>query len=74
MSEILDQYAKSLGKDVSAMFSPNETAEILKITPDLVRSWLRKNIIKGVKISGSWMVPKSEIERILQSNPKYESW
>jgi len=74
MSEILDKYAKMLGKEDSAMFSPNETAKFLGITPDHVRSWLRKKIIKGVKISGSWMVPRAEIERILEDRPKDEPY
>lgn len=74
MSETLDNYAKLFGKEDSEMFSPNETAKILGITPNLVRSWLRNNVIKGAKISGSWVVPRAEIERILQANSREETY
>ena len=72
MDDYVEEFIKKLGKEDAAMLSPNETAKVLGVPPDLVRSWLRKEIIKGVKVSRSWMIPKDEIKRIFKNKPEQE--
>lgn len=43
-----------------------EIAEILKVTTKTVRNWLQNGDLRGIRLKGSWRVPKSEFERFLK--------
>ncbi|MEN6488752.1 MAG: helix-turn-helix domain-containing protein [Smithella sp.] len=49
----------------SETFTPEETAKILRKHHSTVRRWLRNGTLQATKLQRSWIVPRSEIERIL---------
>lgn len=44
-----------------------EFAELLRVTPDTVRMWLREHRVRGIKVGksrqGRWRIPRSELTR-----------
>jgi excisionase family DNA binding protein len=48
--------------------TPEEVAEILKVSEKVVKDWLRAGTIPGTKIGKLWRVPKAELETWLESN------
>jgi len=63
----------STRKDVDAMndqaLTPDETARILKVSPQTVRRWLRDGSIKGTKVGGGklWRISQTTIESYLEA-------
>ena len=51
-------------------FTPKEVAEIFKVREITVRLWLRRKLIRGVKIGHTWRIPRSAIEEF--ENPPKE--
>lgn len=43
-----------------------EIAEMLKVTTKTVRNWLQSGELRGIRLKGSWRIPKSEFERFLK--------
>ncbi len=52
---------------VQQAYSPEEAARILGKPVETIRRWLRTGELKGSKVGRSWFVPRSEIERIIQT-------
>lgn len=52
-------------KQEQIFYTTKQFAEKLGIPEQRVRQWLRKGHIKGKKISRSWLVRASEIDRLL---------
>jgi excisionase family DNA binding protein len=48
-------------------YSPEEVAGMLDKPVGTVRRWLRSGEIRASKLGRSWIIPKSEIERILKA-------
>jgi excisionase family DNA binding protein len=47
-------------------YNPDEVAEILGKSVEMVRRYLREGHIKGSKLGRTWIIPKAEIDRILK--------
>ena len=50
---------------VEKMYSPEKVAEILEVSPNTVRSWLRDGELKGVKVGRGrlWRISEPELNR-----------
>jgi len=64
--EFLEREVKKEQFRVKRFYSPKEFADELGIPVERVRRWLREGILKGKKISRSWLIPHSELEKILE--------
>ncbi len=54
-------------------YTPEEAGEILSLSPNTIREWLRRGKVKGVKLSRkAWRIKESEIKRLLQENNQEE--
>jgi excisionase family DNA binding protein len=53
-------------KDQQA-FSPKEAALILGRPVSTIRKWLREKKIRGNQVGTSWLVPRSELERLVKT-------
>jgi len=53
-------------------YSPKEVAIVIGVTPATVRSWVRKGMMKSVRIGkqGTIRIPVSEIEKFLLNDSK----
>ena len=40
-----------------------EVAEIFRITPHTVYSWIKRGDLAAVQLGGSWRIPQSQFER-----------
>jgi excisionase family DNA binding protein len=49
------------------LLSPEEVAEILGVSPKMVRDWLRAGRIKGIKLGRIWRVRESDLEAFIKS-------
>jgi excisionase family DNA binding protein len=47
-------------------YSPEEVAQILGKSIETIRRWLRSGVINATKLGRSWIVSKTEIQRILK--------
>jgi len=48
-----------------------EVAERIRVSPELVRRWLRQGRLHGVRLGGTrlgWRIPEAEIERFLSAS------
>ena len=50
------------------VISVKEFSEIIGVPESTVRRWLQKGDIRGTQIGRKWLIPLSEVERIV--NPK----
>lgn len=52
------------------LLTPQAVAERLEVSPDTVRIWLRKGILKGIKVGGGklWRISESSVDEFLESN------
>jgi len=53
--------------DDNKLLTPEEAAKILHVSPDTVRGWLRKGVIKGTKVGGGrlWRISESTINEFV---------
>jgi predicted site-specific integrase-resolvase len=52
-------------------YLPIELANELNRNVQTIRRWMREGFIQGVKIRGTWMIPKDEYSRFLKTgNPQ----
>jgi excisionase family DNA binding protein len=59
---------------MNSHLSVEEAAPLLKLSEYTTREWCRKGVIKNAfKIRKSWLIPVSEIERLLNLIPESES-
>lgn len=58
------------------LFTPDEVAEIFKVSGDTVRQMIRAGELPAVKIGRQYRVPKSAIDRLFRCVPKAvpEEW
>ena len=63
--EALKQYLE--GREL-ALYSPAQFSAITGIPLARVRRWLREKHIRGKKISHSWLIPHSELNRIMTAD------
>ena len=50
------------------VLSVREFSEIIGVPESTIRRWLQKGDIRGTQIGRKWLIPLSEVERIV--NPK----
>lgn len=50
------------------LYTPEEVAKILKVTPRTVRGYLRKGELKGAKIGREWRVTEEQVREFLAKN------
>ncbi|WP_319642653.1 helix-turn-helix domain-containing protein [Methanovulcanius yangii] len=48
------------------IYTVDEIAEILSITPMTVRRYINEGKIKAIKIARSWRIRRDELERIME--------
>lgn len=48
--------------------TPEEVAELLKVSPKMIMDGLRAGTIPGTKIGKFWRIPKGELEAWLDRN------
>lgn len=48
--------------------TPEEVAEILKVSNKAILDWLRSGDIPGTKVGRLWRIPKADLETWLESN------
>lgn len=48
--------------------TPEEVAEILKVSNKAILDWLRSGNIPGTKVGRLWRIPKADLETWLESN------
>jgi len=47
-------------------YTPEEIAELLKVSRETVYNWLRAGKLKGAKVFNFWRISESELNRLLQ--------
>lgn len=53
------------------LLTPEQVAEILTVTPNTIREWLKKGELKGLKIKNLWRIRQSELEAFIKAGEKY---
>ncbi len=48
------------------LYSPEEVANILGVSPHTVRQWCRDSRIKALKVGRLWKVHRSEVDKIIE--------
>jgi len=44
------------------VFSPEQAAKLLQLSPVTVKKYLRTGVIKGVKMGTKWRIPESDLQ------------
>lgn len=55
------------------LFTVEQAAELLAVTPNTVREWLRTGQLKGVKLKKMWRVRESDLEAFLKEGEESPS-
>lgn len=54
------------------LFTPQEVAEKLKVTPRAVYKWLKEGKLKGLKAGDLWRIPQSSLDAFLADTEEEE--
>jgi len=54
------------------LLTPEQAAEILNVTSNTIREWLKKGELKGLKIKNLWRIRQSELEAFINAGEKSE--
>ena len=52
------------------LLTPEDAAKILVVEAETVRDWLRRGVLKGIKMGRLWRVKESDLEAFLKGNEK----
>jgi excisionase family DNA binding protein len=52
---------------VEKLYTPEQTAEILQVTPKTVRHWLQTKQLKGVLAGRFWRIKESDLQAFLRA-------
>ena len=57
------------------LLTTKTVAERLEVAPDTVRIWLRKGMLKGVKVGGGrlWRISETEIDEFIKNGLKEQT-
>ena len=57
------------------LLTTKAVAERLEVAPDTVRIWLRKGMLKGVKVGGGrlWRISETEIDEFIKNGLKEQT-
>ena len=47
-------------------YTPEEVAELLKVSRETVYNWLRAGKLKGAKVFNFWRISETELKRLLE--------
>lgn len=63
-------YLILVGEGLSYMelLTVEETAKYLKMSPQVIRRWLREKKLPGYKVGKEWRVAKEDIDSMLKQN------
>lgn len=50
------------------LLTPEEAADILVVSPNTVRHWLRTGTLKGIKVGLQWRIRKSDLEEFIKGD------
>lgn len=56
------------GLSYMELLTVEETAKYLKMSPQVIRRWLREKKLPGVKIGKEWRIDKQAIDDMLKQN------
>ncbi|MGE5415887.1 MAG: helix-turn-helix domain-containing protein [Acidobacteriota bacterium] len=48
------------------LLTVEETAQYLKMNPEVIRRWLREKRLPGIKIGKEWRIAKEDIDAMLK--------
>lgn len=51
-------------------FTPEQVAGMLQVKETTVRLWLRRGLLRGVKIAHTWRISRTEIDRFDKGEPR----
>jgi len=49
------------------LYTPEEVAELLRVSPRTVQRWLAQAKLHGVKVGRLWRIPKASLDRFLET-------
>lgn len=52
------------------LLTVEQAADLLAVTPSTVRDWLKRGVLKGVKLRKMWRIRESDLEAFLKEEPK----
>lgn len=54
------------------LLTPEQAAEILNVTSNTIREWLKKGELKGLKIKNLWRIRPADLEAFIEAGEKSE--
>ena len=60
-------------KKTKKIYTVTEFSEELDIPQSSVRRWLKTGELRGTKMGKKWLIPASEIERLINPPPRPET-
>ena len=54
------------GVDMPKFYTPQEIAEMLKVTDKTVRNWIRSGELDAVVVGKSYRIPEESIKKLIQ--------
>ena len=54
------------------LFTPEEVADMVSVSPATVRAWLRDGLLKGVKLGGKkiWRIKEKDLQEFINREVK----
>lgn len=52
------------------IFTPDEAAKVLKVTPETIRKWLRNGELTGANTTAGWRLTPADLEEWLNRHRK----
>jgi hypothetical protein len=75
--EVLDEFHNqgktpynSLADDAKKLYTRNEIAAILKVTPNTISRYRKKKLLNGTYMNGVWRFSEKELNRFLNHRAK----
>ena len=53
--------------EMEPLYTPEEVAELLRVSPRTVQRWLAQGKLQGVKVGRLWRIPKASLDRFLET-------
>lgn len=53
-----------------ALLTVEEVASNLKISPKIIRKWLRDGMLSGIKLGRVWRIDEKDLEEFIQRSKK----
>jgi len=56
------------GGEFERLLTPDEAAEIVKVSAKTIREWLKAGTLKGIKTGRLWRIKESELRAFLEGS------